>query len=154
MEDNLPAGSKIIVYANLMRLSSTKKAIEEQRQIDQNSLRKVDIAEENFAINPHNYTSFHALNLRTVKNDSFYDDIESYIEDNNYQYLVLSEANFSRNPEPFERLRNIAKKSTVIKSFGDPHGKYSHATSEFLENPLRLFTLTEFGPPITIYKLR
>ena len=48
IEENIPHESKILVYARLTRLSSTKEAIQEQENRP-GSLRKVDIAEENLA---------------------------------------------------------------------------------------------------------
>lgn len=150
VEENLPAGSKILVYARLTRLSSTKTAIKEQELLDPGSLRRVDLAEANLVNRKGKL--FHALNLYDVNNQEFYDNLEKYARDNNYQYIFFG----GTDQREFNKLRNfqeIAGQGELLKSFGEFQEAYSSSIGQLLGNPFYLFKLKEFGPPIAIYKL-
>ncbi len=148
VKSNLSAGSKILVYARLMRLPSTPEAITEQRTIDPGSLRKVDLAEENFPKQP----SFHALNLYTIQNEKFYSNLKNYSNEHQYQYVLTSLIDFEKNPAHFSQIQSIAARGTLLKSFGEFQENYSPYIGQLFGNPLVLFKLKEFGPPVAIYK--
>ena len=111
VEGNIPQNSKILVYARLTRLSSTKEAIQEQEKLDSGSLRKVDLAEENLIAGRSN--TFHALNLYSVNNPEFYQNIKNYAEAHNYQYLLISMNDFQQNPGQWSSV--MADIRTMIK---------------------------------------
>ncbi len=151
-EENI-AGSKVLVYARLMRLSSTPSAIEEQGLIDPGSLRKVDMAENALAGKVPN--TFHALNLYSVENDSFYSGIKDYVKLNSYKYLVLSTADLQKKEQERNKMLELVGLGTISKSFAGVRGDvYTHAGSNFTGNPFNLFFIKEFGPPISIYKFQ
>ena len=149
---NVPVGSKILVYSRLTRLPSDKEAIAEQRAIDPGSLRKVDAAEENLAVREGKY--FHALNLYSVSNGAFLNQLENYAKKNGYEYLFLSDADAGRNPEIFKRFRDLAEKGELLESFGSSQEDYSLAIGQLLGNPFNLFKIKELGPSSAIYKLQ
>lgn len=148
-EANLPAGAKIITLARLTRLTALADAVEEQRAIDPASLRRVDAAEAELGANPRGHKSFHALNLFDANNQSFYENADSYIKTNNYEYLLI-QPNY-RNSQYFQ---NAIEKGELMKTFGSGENEMSVAESQFLKNPLALFEIKGLGPKIEIYKLK
>src|SRR3989344_3992390 len=143
-EENLPPGTKIIVLARLTRFSTTEKAISEQEKIDSSSLRKVDRADAELG-----KPNFHALNLFDAGNQNFYENVESYIQQNNYEYLVIQPT--YKNSQYF---KNVLEKSELMRTFGSGETAISLAESQFLKSPLVLFQKKEMGPEIEIYKLK
>ncbi len=149
VESNFLPDSKILVYARLMRLPATPEAIKEQRTIDIGSLRRVDLAEENLP----KQLSFHALNLYTIQNEKFYSNLKNYSNEHQYQYVLTSLIDFEKNPGHFSMVQNIASRGVLLKSFGEFQENYSPYIGQLFGNPLVLFKLKEFGPPVAIYKL-
>lgn len=151
IEKNIPQNSKILVYARLTRLSSTKEAIQEQEKIDPGSLRRVDIAEENLDIGRPN--AFHALNLYSVSNDEFFQDIKNYAVNNRYQYLFMEMDNFNQSSEQWNKVWQVAQGKSELASFSGGPENYSLSVGQLIGNPFYLFELKELGPKIVIYKL-
>ncbi|MEK9170041.1 MAG: hypothetical protein AAB674_00125, partial [Patescibacteria group bacterium] len=151
IEENIPHESKILVYARLTRLSSTKEAIQEQEKIDPGSLRKVDIAEENLASGRSD--AFHALNFYSVGNPEFYQNIKKYASSNDYQYLFMEMDNFNRNQKQWDQIWQISENKQELASFGGAPEDYSLFVGQLTGNPFYLLKLKEMGPLIKIYKL-
>lgn len=149
--ENIPQGSKVLVYARLTRLPSSSEAIAEQRFIDSNSLRRVDVAEENLIVRENKY--FHALNLYSVANDNFFNSLEAYAKKNQYQYLLISDKDFAQRPEHFGHFQSLVKGGMLLKSFGDVQETYSLSIGQLKGAPGGLFKLKELGPAVSIYKL-
>jgi hypothetical protein len=147
---NLPTRSRILVYARLTRLPSDKEAIQEQEFLDSKSLRKVDLAEANLKGRSGKF--FHALNLYDVNNPAFYENLEQYVRDNRYQYLFVGGTDV-REAERLEQFQNIADKALLLKAFGAFQETYSPSIGQLAHNPLDLFRLKAFGPPVALYKL-
>lgn len=124
IERNIPEGSKIIVRARLMRLASNADAISEKKLIAPESLRQVDRSELFFGKSPI-YPSFHALNISDLENSQFYGNLEKYLKDNSYQFLVL----------------------------GGEDSDFSVTDSKLGRNPFRLFETKELGPDVSLYNL-
>ena len=152
VEENIPRGSKILVYARLTRLSSTKEAIQEQEKIDSSSLRKVDIAEENLISSRPN--AFHALNFYSVSNPEFFQDIKNYSSANQYQYLFMQMDNFNRNQGQWEQIWQLADGGLELASFSGAPDDYSISIGQLTKTPFYLFKLKELGPTIKIFKLQ
>jgi len=151
-ESNLQTNTKIMVYAEMTRFASTKKAIKEQQALDPASLRQVDYAEMNFSENPRGYTNFHALNLYSVNNNGFYKNITDYARINDYKYLFLDPAYPPGNNARADQLKALTKKSVLVKSFGGAQKEYDLRDGNF-GNPLGLFKLESLGPKIDVYRL-
>ncbi len=147
-EDNIPAGSKIMVLARLTNLPTNKAAVAEQEKLDPASLRKVYLAQAENAENSQDFKSFYALNLRDLSNKSFYENIDSYVKQNHYEYLFIQPD--YRGSEYF---KNITKNSVLLKSYTGENIALSIAESQFIANPLGLFKTSELGPRIEIYKI-
>ena len=151
IENNIPQGSRVLVYARLTRLSSTQEAIGEQEKIDPGSLRRVDIAEENLASGRPG--SFHALNFYSISSPEFYEDIKNYAMLNKYQYLMMQMDNFNKSQEQWDQIYGVASGGRELVSFGGAPEEYSLFIGQLTGNPLYLFKLKELGPKIVIYKL-
>lgn len=150
-EENLPAGAKIMTLARLTRFSTTKAAVEEQRKIDEFSLRKRDLADAESGLTISGKPNFHALNLFDAGNQTFYENVENYIKQNGYEYLVIQPT--YKNSRYF---KNVLEKSELLAAFGNKDYEHdpSLAESQFLGNPFTLFKINELGPEIKIYKLK
>lgn len=151
-EDNLPAGERVLVAARLTRLSTLPPAAEEQKNIQEDSLRRADVSEAALGGSPF-YKSFHALNLFTVTDEGFYRDLESYIKENKYKYLILSLEDFQKNEELSARWQKMAENGEELGRFGKSDKVYS-LTGGYFGNIKGFFGLDQFGPPIGIYKLK
>lgn len=152
VENNLPANTKIIVFAELMRLISTPEAKIEQQALDPISLRQVDRSENYLDTDYRAVRAFHALNLYTVKNQEFYKDPATYAAKHHYEYLILDN-NFPEN-NPAQRAIWIALATTgqPIIHFGSGDTKHLIRDGWF-PNIFHLLKLKNLGPQITIYKL-
>ena len=153
IEQNIPAHEKILVYARLTRLSSEPDAINEQKTIDSGSLRKVDEAEALLPPNMRSNTTFHSLNLYSVTNELFFENIGNYAKKNNYTYALISNENFMRDEKEFDIMQKLGASGMLIKTFGSYQPDYSISASQLLGNPIRLFSFREFGPKLSLYKI-
>lgn len=157
--DNLPENTKILTYSELTRLNSTREAILEQENIDPNSLRQIDYAEKYFGKNPNAEKSFHALNLYSVSNNDFFENIEEYIEKNNYKYLLIS-LEQTPNLNHIEKLWGIANKSKEVRIFRDSNKLQPeetiihHLTIDNFGNIINLFKLNYGGQPLGLYEIK
>ncbi|MBT7557573.1 phospholipid carrier-dependent glycosyltransferase [Candidatus Woesearchaeota archaeon] len=150
-ETNIESNSKVLIYAEMTRFTSTKDAYNEQKLLYPNSLRKIDDAEINFGKNPYGYTQFHALNLYSIKDENFYKNLSEYAKKNNYQYLILDPF-YNITDEKKVGFGDIIKNSVFIKSFSQSQEKYLLRDGNF-GSPVGLFRLKSFGPRIEVYKI-
>lgn len=153
LNENVPAGEKVIVYANLMRIANNKKGILEQGFIDKRSLRTNDKNTLSIRDGLIKEKTFHALNLYTVENDNFYKMIDVYAKKNGYKYLIFSKIDFLDKPEQFEYVKNLTKDAKLIVSYGNNESNYSLSKTEIGPSLLPFFKIKEFGPEVEIYKL-
>lgn len=153
LNKNVPAGEKVIVYANLMRIANNKKGILEQEFIDKRSLRTNDKNMLSIRDALIKEKTFHALNLYTVENDNFYKMIDVYAKKNGYKYLIFSKKDFLDKPEQFEYVKNLTKDAKLIVSYGNNESNYSLSKTEIGPSLLPFFKINEFGPEVEIYKL-
>lgn len=153
IEENLPENAKIITYAELTRLNSKKEAIEEQESIDPSSLRQIDYAEKHFGANPKAKKSFHALNLYSIGNKEFFMDLENYIKENDYQYLLIS-LEKGQNLDYLEYFGGIRAGSDLVTSFGDEENKPNHLSIGEMGSLKNLLRIKNVGPTIGVYRLR
>jgi hypothetical protein len=158
IENNLPADAKIITYAELTRLNSTREAIGEQESIDSNSLRQIDYAEKHFGTNPNAKKSFHALNLYSVGNDEFFNKLEEYLKENNYKYMLIS-LEQTPNLSYLPTFKKIAENSKLIIKFEDPvklqpkSTIIHHLTIDNFQTLPTLFRLKFGGQAVALYEL-
>lgn len=153
LEANAKNNEKVIVYANLMRLPNNVGGITEQEHLDPNSLRTNDKSE--LKIDPKNRKEkvFHALNLYTVSNENFYNDISNYAKKNQYKYLVLSKEDFLNKPVQFFQVESLSVGAKLVASYGNNVSSYSLSKTEIGPTLSPLFKIKEFGPEIKIYDL-
>lgn len=152
VETNLPAHTKIIVFAELMRLASTPEAKTEQQILDSDSLRQIDRAENYLSDRPQVDRAFHALNLYTVENQEFYQNPATYVIKNHYEYLIL-DSNFpENNPDQQAIWQAFADTGRPIIHFGSVDAKHFIRDGWF-PNIFDFLKLKTLGPQITIYKL-
>ncbi len=158
IEQNLPEDSKIATYAELTHITSNKNAITEQESIDSKSLRRIDRSERYFDGNPYRDKRFHAINLYSVSNKNFFENIETYLKNNKYKYLLIS-LEKTPNLDHLERLTYIAQSAKLIRSFDDPNKLQPektiihHFTIDNFGNFLNLFKLNTAGQTVALYEL-
>jgi len=154
IEKNIAPNTKIAVYANLTRIASTPLAISEQENIDNASLRRVDRAERAFDKNPNKTPQFHALNLYSVSNKDFFNSLDVYLRENNYQYILMGTKSNKNLPDLYrEAFRPFINRAERVMVFGE-NKNIENFTSGTLGNIIQLFTAKSVGLPVAIYKLR
>lgn len=151
-EQNLPENTHIIVYGRLLRLSSTKSAIEEQRIIDPRSLRSVDRAEEYFGKNPRAQKSFHAINAHKIINQEFFENLPAYAQRNGYQYVLLADGGNTESQLALMQFQALTKNSALLAQFGTTQ-QYASLDESFFGNPLRMLKIKALGPHVVAYKI-
>lgn len=146
---NIPERSKIVILAPLTRLPSLPEAIKEQETIDAFSLRKIDYAEQNITQDERKEKKFHALNLYTVKESWLSKNMEQYIKDEKYEYLIISPslANIKKVPPA------LYTTGTELKIF---HG-FNNEKMDMVEDNggglKNIYSLKNSGPTIIIKRL-
>lgn len=153
MDANTKPDTKVIVYANLMRLPNSIEGINEQYFIDPNSLRTNDKNEKVLDKKLRFGNVYHALNLYTVKNENFYNSIVDYAKNNNYEYLIISKQDFLNDQSQFKKMRKLTENAILLDKFGNNERDYSLGKTEIGPTLLPLFKINEFGPEIEIYKI-
>ncbi len=153
IEENIPAHEKILVYARLTRLSADAGAIEEQRAVDSGSLRKVDEAEMKLPPELRGSPSFHALNLYSIDNLEFFENISEYSVKNGYRYLLISDEDFVWGRRDFSLMQEFAGTGKLMRKFGSDNPGYSISMTQIAGNPLKLFNMEGFGPPLSLYRI-
>jgi len=149
---NLPEGAKIIVEARLLRLPTSKVAIEEQAAIDPLSLRQVDLAEKTFEKSPRGEKRFHALNLYTVSNADALLDFAEYAQKHEYDYLLIDAHITSGDVAGFEHIQALEQNATLLETFGKRQLSQSAESGAF-SYPWEFFTMDRFGPELRLYRL-
>ena len=146
---NIPEGSKIVVAAPLTRFPSTPEAIKEQESIDAFSLRKIDRAEQNIGQKYRQGKKFHALNLYTVNNSWFEENLEKHMKNGNYQYFVFSPTLLERkNISP--ALYRQAETIKIFNGFNDEKMDMVEDNGGGFKN---IYNLKNSGPTIVVKKL-
>lgn len=148
---NTSSDDRILVYANLTRIPTTRAAVEELRSVAPTALRTADEAES--LLNDSAYP--HALNLYAAHDSQFFDSLPAYAAAHDYSYLVLDPAYadlmlYNQNA-PFAPL--IASSTVVASWDGRDDEGMSFGGSSFVQPVLTLFSEKYFGPDIVIYKL-
>lgn len=152
VETNLPTNTKIIVFAELMRLTSTLEAKAEQQALDPASLRQVDLSENYLRTEPQASQAFHALNLYTVENQELYQNPIAYVTKHHYEYLILDHNFPENNSDRRAAWLALAETGRPIIHFGSTDEKHLIRDGWF-PNIFDLLKLKNLGPKITIYKL-
>lgn len=152
VEQNIPTGSKTLVYAEMTRLSSEPDAVNEQASIDPRSLRKIDKAEANLPADLRNTKHFHVINLYTVTENNFWNDLYAYARDNQYEYLIWDPLFLPPEPRQKEQLRRLASESGLLASFGTG-GENFIMRDGYFPDIIKFLRLKTFNPLINIYEL-
>ena len=146
---NLPEESKIVVAAPLTRFPSTLEAIKEQESIDVFSLRNIDRAEKNIDQSKRKGKKFHALNLYTVKELWFAENLENYIKKEKYQYFIY-------NPFLLEK-KNVPlyfySQGITLKTFKGFDNEKLDMVEDNGGGIKNIYNLKNSGPTIIIKKL-
>lgn len=147
---NIPAKSKILVFASALRLPTTAESIEEQERIDASSLRNVEQAERKLDDKFFTTKRFNALNLHSVVSSTFYADLHDYIIREKYEYVVIDEAFAKKKGVDF----SMSEFCTPIKEYeGETVSDRNDPIDGADLNPKRLLTLPNIGPSIKLYKV-
>lgn len=148
MLEHRAPGDKILVYGNLLRLSSDARGTAALREIDSGAVRKTDVADE--ALNNPNVPL--VLNLSNVKDDAFFAALPDYARKNGYTYAVVQERYGEKSrTDAFEALESGAIEVARFEGLGETS---SIAESAFTDPLLYLFSGKQFGPTVSVYRLR
>ena len=147
--EHIPAGGRVLVYADLTRIPTTAPAIEELRAIDPSALRKVDEAE--LALNNTNRP--YALNLYTVQSDAFFNTLPAYAKEHSYEYVLIETTDLSMNPERERAFTALMTKGTLLEEWKGLGPTTSMGGSSFRDPFWKLFSGPSLGPDMVLYKL-
>ena len=150
-ERHIPEGSRVIVWAHLTRLASTRPAIREKAFIEGD--RDIDDGNEyDFPDMPWG-RQFHALNLYDIQTESFYDTIVRYACAREYDYAIIQEAADFHPSRRRALVARLVRGAEKMRSFGASDEQYSVTATRFDGWPWTVFRLPEFGPPVSVYRL-
>ncbi|MDP2650178.1 MAG: glycosyltransferase family 39 protein [bacterium] len=160
-QQHIPAGSKIFVLARLTYAPTTHMAINEQTELDPDSVRSVQRAQAQVR-EKTGEVAFHALNLSDLNNEEFFENVTAYARENNYEYLLIQPtlpaakyfAQLVSNAELLASFEGAPTQTRECIACGSAPTTLSIAESQFIGNPFRLFSTKELGPPIGIYRLQ
>lgn len=150
-EQTIPAGARVIVWADRMRLTSQPETIEE-KIVFQKEKDPDDWMELYYPNVSRKRTSFRALNLYNVENESFYDKLKTYACLREYDYLIMEKSDF-QSAKHADSVSALTMGANEMASFGTSDERYSVTASYLGGFPWGMFSLPEFGPPIFIYRL-
>ncbi len=139
---------KIIVYGNLLRLSTQAEGVMELRAIDPAAVRRVDVADE--ALNSKKLPL--VLNISNVQNDEFFSNIAQYTKNHSYTYAVIEEG-YGGEARKLS-IQSLVKNATEITRFNGLGSTLSIGESDFSGKLSELFSSKSFGPTVVIYRLR
>ena len=151
IENNIPQGSKIVTFSPRLRVSSSRVALLEQKNIEPSSLRKIDEAEM-FFDGSYEGNSFYALNLYTVSNLDFLKNLPVYLEKQGIEYLVIS-PNEGEYIGKFDTIKAETPKYSLAASFGSDLGVRMPGAEVFKWTWADLFKIKEFGPRVDVYRI-
>lgn len=151
-ETHIPGGSRVIVWAHLMRLASERPAIREKAFIEGD--RDIDDGNEYDFPNMPWGRRFHALNLYDIQTEAFYDNIVRYACAREYDYAIIQEASDFHPSRRRALVTQLVRGAERIRSFGASDEQYSTTATKFDGWPWTVFRLPEFGPPVSVYRLR
>lgn len=150
VDKNIAPVSRIITDWAEIKLTPTKEAILQQKDIDEDSLRTDDRTLSSLDAQKYPQPSFNVLPLHFI-GQKLPDDLSQYAQENNYQYFVVEY--WSKN-RLSEQDKSLIGERRPIKSFNSGLGDYSiDINGNVLEPAYRLFDLERFGPVVEIYEL-
>ncbi len=147
---NLPAETKVVTYAELMRLPSNKLAVAEKVALDPTSRRQIDVV-ESAGFYAKGVVPLHSLNLSTVSAGPAWENMAEHIRSQQYEYLIYDPNYTIRDPNNVNQLEQLAKGATLLATFGTPG--FNIMGPGHFPNIITFLGLKTFDPEIRIYKL-
>lgn len=153
VENNLSADARIVSYGKGLRLRTLPTAVAEQETLDSASLRQVDRAEAALPDVWRETNHTHTLNLYTVQNDVFWENLDAFLTRGGYDYLLLaSDSDDAR--------------ALLLKEIGESRGEIiwsregsfnkgiNYGDGVFGKQIGALFGVSVFGPDMILYQLK
>lgn len=152
VENNLSADARIVSYGKGLRVRTVPDAVAEQEVLDAASLRQADRAEAALPDAWREAGHMHAMNLYTVQNDAFWEEVNEYLARGDYDYLLIAaDSNDAR--------------ALLLKEIGESRGEIiwsregsfnkgiNYGDGAFGRRVGALFGVPAFGPDVVLYKL-
>jgi len=153
VEENIPAGSKIISNWNHINPFPTKEAILLQEQLDEGSLRIQDKVLLNLSDEDYPQPAYHILKTAYVDKERISEDPLQLIKNQQYQYFLEAEVLWGKDywlPEE----EQVLQKARLIQEFKQGQAKKAEdITCNFIRPVFIFFSLGRPGPTIKIYRL-
>ena len=153
IEENIPEKSKIVVLTSLMRLPSTADAIQEQGYIDSASLRSIDRAEAELSDSFFKEKRYHALNLNSVNSSTLYRELDTYIFDHKYEYIVYSSEFAAEKGVTESLLQMLGSPLKTFTGYKSPASHVDSIVNGFGGGIMEVLKSHSIGPTVTVYKL-
>lgn len=154
VEDNIPAGSKIIMDSQSMRLTNTKKGIRELRAMDPSALRAADEALLSLPDNRYPAPAYDVVNLNFVSPETRVKFSADLFHKQGFKYLVVEYGNSSRVAKDTGRLASRAKLLQHFSQWESPHAQAFDGSGKLGRLSVSdLFRMRRFGFFVDIYEL-
>jgi hypothetical protein len=140
---------KVLVYGELLRLPANSSSLAELRSIDPAAVRKTDEAEATLDRTDVPY----ALNLYTVQNETFLENLATYAHDHNYDYLIYEPA-YTSDTRVAAQFDELIRRAQLVRTWEGFGNSFSVAGSGFTASLPQLFANKSLGPTMFVYKLR
>ncbi len=154
VEAQLPATAKIVVAAPLTRMIPTVEALTEQQFIDPGSLRSMDKALLDLPENLYPSPPRFVLNTYTITTSSWFTHLDLYLQSNRYDYLVLAPSFAAAQQMPSLSSLGLIEIKRWKGSWrsGLLTPGHEHLPDGFGAGMREIFSTTDFGPEMVIYK--
>jgi len=148
MEDNIPAGTKILSNWGGINPTPTKEAILFQKELDEGSLRAADKALLALKDKDYPKPAYDILKLAYIDKEK----LLSPEQLNNYRYFLVA---FWQEEDLTIKERSIIGKARLLKEFKQSQEDVIRDVqgNRFMQPVSVLFFLERFGPTVRIYQL-
>lgn len=153
--EHIPAGSRIVLDAQYLRLTNAKRGIEGMRAIDPASLRAADTALAALSNDRYPYPAYDIVNLNFVSKEKRSAlSTDNFFKENGFEFLIVEYNNADAIPEDTRRLiggGQLIRRISQWKGFGASSFDGSGKMGKF--SVQKLFQVERFGFFVDIYKL-
>lgn len=145
--------SKIAVLVPLMRLPANPEAIQALENIDEQALRTIDKAEKSLTTGKR----FNVLNLYTVVKPDFFKALPTYLNNNNFKYLIVDKTYAKSLGVDLDQIEigqgSLEFKGSVSSLNHNVSSGHQQIPDGFGDGWREIFLSPSFGPDIWVIKL-
>ncbi|TSC77212.1 MAG: glycosyl transferase family protein [Parcubacteria group bacterium Gr01-1014_31] len=146
VQDNIPAGTRVVTDVTTFRLTPTKDSITQQRELDAASLRQEDRTLLEVPDERYPQPSYEILPLHFLSVDLAADLSAPTLERAGFRFLIVEDAPTVR----LETTALIAAGARVVQRFP---AQISDVNGNFLQPVYTIFPARNLGPTVTVFEI-